>query len=106
MFRNPTACPNVLIHSKQYARNPAVFCFIRVTNIMSISQPLHTSHSHSAQPVIGPLLVHGFNDSRDDMAEQPRILITHDIVTVTMLSPGHGQRLQALFSVAVADCAP
>jgi len=72
---------------------------------MSISQPLHTSHSHSAQPVIGVLLVHGFNGSRDDMAELQSILNAHDIITVNMLLPGHGQRVQALFSVGWEDWA-
>ncbi|HKF35537.1 MAG TPA: hypothetical protein VKB35_01450, partial [Ktedonobacteraceae bacterium] len=70
---------------------------------MSISQPLHTSHSHSARPVIGVLLVHGFNGSRSDMAELQSILNAHDIVTVNMLLPGHGQRVQALFSVGWED---
>src|SRR5258708_1375444 len=54
---------------------------------MSISQPLHTSHSHSAQPVIGVLLVNGFNGSRYDMAALQRILNAHDIRLVKYVIP-------------------
>lgn len=72
---------------------------------MSLSQPLHASHSHSTQPVIGVLLVHGFNGSRGDMTELQSILNAHDIVTINMLLPGHGQRVRALFSVGWEDWA-
>ena len=72
---------------------------------MATSQSLHGSHDHSTQPVIGVLLVHGFNGSRNDMAELHGVLEAHGIVSVNMLLPGHGQRVRDLFTVGWEDWA-
>jgi carboxylesterase len=72
---------------------------------MKTPQSLHVSRSHSSQPVIGVLLVHGFNGSRTDLAELQSILDAHGIVTVNMLLPGHGVQVRDLFTVGWEDWA-
>jgi carboxylesterase len=69
---------------------------------------LHTqqsSHNQATQPVVGALLVHGLNGSRSDMAELDDFLTNRGILTVNMLLPGHGLRVQDLLSTGWEDWA-
>jgi len=72
---------------------------------MTTSQTHHSFYNHETQPVIGVLLVHGLNGSTSDMAELHDILQARGIVTKNMLLPGHGQRVQDMFSIGWEDWA-
>lgn len=58
-----------------------------------------------AKPVVGVLLVHGFNGSRNDMAELEGILRGHGMITVNMLLPGHGAGWRDLLETSWDDWA-
>lgn len=51
------------------------------------------------KPVIGVLLVHGLNGSRDDMQEIHDMLLAQGIVSVNLLLPGHGLPVSAMLPV-------
>ena len=57
---------------------------------MTTSQTQHGSLNPTNKPVIGVLLVHGFNGSRNDMVELEAYLQACGMLTVNMLLPGHG----------------
>jgi carboxylesterase len=61
----------------------------------------HSCH----QPVIGVLLVHGFNGSRADFAEMEAVLQAQGMLTHTMLLPGHGTHVRDLMAMGWADWA-
>lgn len=51
------------------------------------------------KPVIGVLLVHGLNGSRDDMQEIHDMLLAQDIISINMLLPGHGTHVSAMLQI-------
>ncbi len=55
------------------------------------------------QPVIGALLIHGLNGSRQDLAEMEEMLQMHDLLTHNMLLPGHGTHVRDLMSLGWSD---
>src|SRR5258706_14165437 len=57
---------------------------------MTTSQTQHSSLNPTNKPVIGVLLVHGFNGNRNDMVELEAYLQVRGMLTVNMLLPGHG----------------
>ncbi len=57
---------------------------------MTTSQTQHGSPDPASKPVIGVLLVHGFNGTQDDMIELEQHLREHGMLAVNMLLPGHG----------------
>ena len=59
---------------------------------MTTPQTQEDSVNLTRQPIIGVLLVHGFNGSRNDMVELEEYLEAHGMLTVNMLLPGHGMR--------------
>lgn len=64
--------------------------------------------SHSAQqpvPVVGVLLVHGLNASRNDLAELEKILQKHGMITNNMLLPGHGGHIREMLPIGWHDWA-
>ncbi len=62
----------------------------RKLEYMTTSQTQHASPDAANKPVIGVLLVHGFNGTRDDMVELEQYLQEHGMLAVNMLLPGHG----------------
>lgn len=67
-------------------------------------KPQNTSTSNTAkQPVIGVLLVHGFNGSRRDMTELEEFLQARGVVTHNILLPGHGTHVRELMSLGWSD---
>lgn len=50
----------------------------------------------SKRPIVGVLLVHGFNGGRRDLAEMEACLQARGIVTKNMLLPGHGTHVGEL----------
>jgi carboxylesterase len=59
---------------------------------MTIPQTQQGSLNPAGGPVIGVLLVHGFNGNTNDMIEVEEYLQAHGMITVNMLLPGHGMR--------------
>jgi len=59
---------------------------------MTTPQTQQGSLNPTNRPLIGALLVHGFNGSRNDMVELEAYLQAQDMLTVNMLLPGHGKR--------------
>lgn len=59
---------------------------------MTTPQTQQGSLDPGGQPVIGALLVHGFNGCRNDMIELEEYLQAQGMSTVNMLLPGHGMR--------------
>ncbi len=57
---------------------------------MTTSETSQHTHSYSKQPVIGVLLVHGFNGTRQDLTDLETMLQDHGMVTHNMILPGHG----------------
>ncbi len=57
---------------------------------MTTSQTQHSSLNPTNKPVIGVLLVHGFNGNRNDMVELEAHLQVRGMLTINMLLPGHG----------------
>lgn len=57
---------------------------------MTLSQTQHSLSIPASKPVIGVLLVHGFNGTRNDMVELEAHLQECGMVAVNMLLPGHG----------------
>ena len=64
----------------------------------------HKPKSHTSnQPLIGVLLVHGFNGSKNDMAGLQAFLQEHGIVTENMVLPGHGRHVRELLPLGWQD---
>src|SRR6266516_5543747 len=63
-----------------------------------------TTHSLN-KPVVGVLLVHGFNGSRRDLAQLEMVLQDRGMLTNNMLLPGHGTRIRELLSLGWQDWA-
>ena len=59
----------------------------------------YSTRTSTTQPVVGVLLVHGFNGSTGDMAELEEIFQNHGMITTNMLLPGHGTKVQDMFSI-------
>lgn len=75
---------------------------------MQTSQQSHTSEggqSQTKRPVIGVLLVHGFNGSRKDLAEIEQELQNYGMLTNNMLLPGHGVRVHDMLALGWHDWA-
>jgi carboxylesterase len=75
---------------------------------MTASQPTSSTQSSShteAQPVIGVLLVHGFNGDRSDFNEMESKLRARGMVVVNMLLPGHGSHARDLLETGWDDWA-
>jgi len=64
--------------------------------------PQHTTNA-ARRPVIGVLLVHGFNGNRQDMAELETFLQACGMFTNNMLLPGHGSHVRELMSLGWED---
>ena len=58
-----------------------------------------------AKPVIGVLLVHGLNGSKNDFAEMETLLRSHGMVVVNTLLPGHGAHVKDLLAMGWEDWA-
>jgi carboxylesterase len=63
---------------------------------------IHKPHT-SKQPIIGVLLVHGFNGSRNDMAGLEAFLQERGIVAENMVLPGHGGHVRELLPLGWQD---
>lgn len=59
----------------------------------------------AAKPVIGVLLVHGLNGSKNDFAEMESLLRSHGMVVVNTLLPGHGAHVKDLLAMGWEDWA-
>ena len=70
---------------------------------MPTSQP--TSEQNTSKPVIGVLLVHGFNGSKHDLAEMEMILQRRGMITHNMVLPGHGTHVRDMLAVGWKDWA-
>lgn len=70
---------------------------------MPTSQPM--SEQHTSKPVIGVLLVHGFNGSKHDMAEMETMLQRRGMITHNMVLPGHGTHVRDMLRVGWKDWA-
>jgi len=73
--------------------------------MMTTSETSQHTHSSSKQPVIGVLLVHGFNGTKQDLADLETILQDHGMVTHNMILPGHGTHVRDLMSLGWEDWA-
>src|SRR5215467_11491552 len=71
--------------------------------IVTISEMPQNTTNTSKQPIIGILLVHGFNGSRRDMTELEEFLQSRGMVTNNMLLPGHGTRVKELMPLGWSD---
>lgn len=72
---------------------------------MTTFQTQQSSSQDEKRPVIGVLLVHGFNGSRNDLAELEAYLQGCGMLTENMLLPGHGMRVRDLMSLGWDDWA-
>ena len=72
---------------------------------MSTTQPLSEQQPAftPVKPVIGVLLVHGFNGSQRDFAELEMLLRERGLVVVNMLLPGHGSEMKAMLNTRWED---
>ncbi len=66
---------------------------------------LETFPPSSKPSVIGTLLIHGFNGGPDDLVDLEIYLQEQGILTTNMLLPGHGEGVQAMWSVGWQDWA-
>ena len=55
------------------------------------------------QPVIGALLIHGLNGSRQDLTEMEELFQRHGLLTYNTLLPGHGTHVRDLMSLSWSD---
>jgi carboxylesterase len=70
---------------------------------VTTSEIPQNSTNTTRKPVIGVLLVHGFNGSRRDMVELEEYLQARGMITYNMLLPGHGTRVQELMTLGWSD---
>jgi len=70
---------------------------------MPTSQP--TPEQNASKPVIGVLLIHGFNGSQHDLAETEMILQRHGMITHNMVLPGHGTHVRDMLAIGWKDWA-
>src|SRR5579864_1291471 len=70
---------------------------------MTISERQQGVSHSTEQPIIGVLLIHGMNGSRQDFAEMERSLRAGGIVAHNMLLPGHGTHVCDLIPLGWAD---
>lgn len=63
------------------------------------------AQTQAKKPVIGVLLVHGFNGSTRDMAEMEMVLQKHGMVTHNMALPGHGTHVKNMLAMGWKDWA-
>ena len=74
---------------------------------MATSQFAHDQEASTpaAKPVIGVLLVHGLNGSRNDFAEMETLLRSCGMMVVNTLLPGHGAHVRDLLAMGWEDWA-
>ena len=74
---------------------------------MATSQFAHDQEASTpaAKSVIGVLLVHGLNGSRNDFAEMETLLRSRGMLVVNTLLPGHGAQVRDLLAMGWEDWA-
>src|SRR5579859_3706846 len=76
-----------------------------VINISMGNVKMQTQHENRRMlHRTGVLLVHGLNGSLYDMEELTGFLVSHGIVTLNALLPGHGTRARDRFPVDWSEC--
>lgn len=63
------------------------------------------TQTQAAKPVIGVLLVHGFNGSKRDFAEMEMLLQQQGMITHNMVLPGHGTHVKNMLATGWKDWA-